>query len=172
MGPPRRRRAELGRLTCMLAALGVAAAGPASAASDESVACPVTVPGRPSASGGGARAFSYGGHRLRVHIYWPGGTLPAGMLPDGGSMATVAQDGSIHAKVGWWRGGPGRLRITGRRLDGPASALHAHVPAGYGARGFQPSGIVFPTPGCWRVVGTSGDARLAFVVRVTTLPPP
>jgi hypothetical protein len=30
--------------------------------------------------------------------------------------------------------------------------------------GFQPTGLVFPTDGCWRVVGSAAGARLAFVV--------
>ena len=48
--------------------------------------------------------------------------------------------------------------------------IRAHVPAGYGPRGFQPTGLVFPTVGCWRVVGQVGDARLTFVVKVSKLP--
>ena len=76
-----------------------------------------------------AAAFNYGTARLRVQLGWP--------------RATVEDDGSIHAKLGWWRGAPGRLRITGRRLDATAPPLEAHVPAGYGQRGFQPTGRFF-----------------------------
>ncbi len=133
--------------------------------------CAPTVPtrvARPTATPSAA-GFNFGNAGLRVQLGWPKGTLAAGILPDGGSRATVAEDGSIHAKLGWWRGVPGALRITGRRLDGPARPLAAHVPAGYGRRGFQPSGLVFPTTGCWRVVGQVGNARLAFVVKVTRL---
>ena len=118
----------------------------------------------------GSGGFNYGTARLRVQLGWPNGRLAAGILPDGGSRATVEEDGSIHAKLGWWRGEPGRLRITGRRLDAAAPPLDAHVPAGYGPRGFQPTGLVFPTVGCWRVVGQVGDARLTFVVKVTQAP--
>jgi hypothetical protein len=39
---------------------------------------------------------------------------------------------------------------------------------GYGSRGFQLSGLVFPIVGCWKVVGTLRRARLAFVVKVTS----
>jgi hypothetical protein len=135
-------------------------------------ACRVSTPtrvARPSAVPSAA-GFNLGGAGLRVQLGWPNGKLAAGILPDGGSRATVAADGSIHAKVGWWRGVPGRLHIAGRRLDGAAPPLGAHVPSGYGARGFQPSGLVFPTVGCWEVVGRVGDAELRFVVRVTKLP--
>ena len=133
--------------------------------------CTPTLPGRaalPASSP--AAGFNHGTARLRVQLGWPNGRLAAGILPDGGSRATVEHDGSIHAKLGWWRGEPGKLRITGRRLDAAAPPLHAHVPAGYGPRGFQPTGLVFPSVGCWRVVGQVSDARLTFVVKVTKLP--
>jgi hypothetical protein len=125
--------------------------------------CPVTVP-RHRASGG----FNYGTRDLRVELYWPRGTLTAGPLPGGGTMATIAPDGSIDVKVGWWRGLSYRLTIVGRRLDAPAPPLRADIPEGYGSRGFQPTGLIFPTTGCWRVTGRLGPARLTFVVRVTT----
>ena len=115
-----------------------------------------------------AAGFNYGNRLLRAQI-WPHGTLPAGALPDGGSYATVNPDGSIRAKQGWWRGLPGTLVITGRRLDAPAPPLRTAVPSGYGDRGFVPLALTFSTPGCWKVNGRLGRARLTFVVRVTTL---
>jgi hypothetical protein len=75
-------------------------------------------------------------------------------------------DGSIDAKFGWWRGAVGRLRIEGRRLDGPAPPLRANIPTGYGDSGFQAAGIIFPTAGCWEVTGRVGDASLTFVTLV------
>ena len=131
----------------------------------------MTIPTRavPPGAGVTAKAFNYGDARLRVHLAWPRGRLPAGILPSGGSYATVNDDGSIWLKLGWWRGVAGRLVITGRRLDAPAPPLDADVPGGYGARGFVPSGLVFPTAGCWRVQGALGAARLSFVVKVTKL---
>jgi hypothetical protein len=56
--------------------------------------------------------------------------------------------------------------VRGERLDAAAPPLAADVPAGYGAEGFQPTGLTFPTTGCWQVVGSVGDASLEFVVRV------
>lgn len=137
--------------------------------------CPVTDPGRADASldGQGAGAFNSGNARLRVNL-WPGATLRAGILPDGGSYATINRDGSIRAKVGWWVRDLAKLVIVGKRLDRAAPPLRAIVLPGYGPQydigaslGFQPSTIIFPTVGCWRVVGTAGAARLTFVVKVT-----
>ena len=82
-------------------------------------------------------------------------------------MASINADGSITVKVGWWRGVPGKLLISGHRLDGEAPPLRADVPEGYEPRGFQPTGLTFATPGCWMVVGNVGDAELTFVVSVS-----
>jgi hypothetical protein len=75
-------------------------------------------------------------------------------------------DGSIAEKFGWWRGVRGRLRITGRRLDGLSRPLRALIPSGYGPTGFQSTAIIFPTDGCWSVTGAAGSARLSFVTLV------
>jgi hypothetical protein len=85
-------------------------------------------------------------------------------------MAVIERDGWIRLKLGWWRGVPGRLVITGRRIDRPgARHLRAEVPPNesYGATGFIPSLIHFSSAGCWRVAGKQGGARLTFVVKVT-----
>lgn len=67
------------------------------------MSCPVTIPKRVAPPGAGftAAGFNYGGRYLRAHLYWPKGTLKAGVLPDGSSWAIVNRDGSIHLKVGW-----------------------------------------------------------------------
>ncbi len=133
--------------------------------------CPVTIPTGEEQPSFGPSGFNYGSTRLRVELYWPHGNLTAGKLPDGGYMATISRDGSISAKVGWWRGTPGQLVVRGWRLDARAAPLRADVRtvAEYGPTGFVPSGVTFPTTGCWRVVGKLRNASLSFVVRVTKL---
>ncbi len=85
----------------------------------------------------------------------------------GGSFATIADDGSIHAKVGWWREGPGNVQITIRRYDGTGPITRTPGPDGYGKTGFQPSILTFATTGCWRITGKVGPSQISFVVRVS-----
>lgn len=133
--------------------------------------CPVTIPTRtpPPNAGFTAAGFNFGGRYLRAQLYWPDGVLSAGVLPDGGSMATITPDGSIRMKVGWWRGLRGKLAVRGRRLDASAPAMRSDVPEGYGSRGFIPTALTFPTVGCWKVVGRLQHVRLAWVVKVRKL---
>jgi hypothetical protein len=152
-------------IVALAASLVSTHSAPASRSADT---CPVTISTRipPPNAGFTAAGFNYGGRYLRASLGWPDGVLSAGRLPDGGYMATINADGSIRMKVGWWRGLRGTLLITGRRLDKPAPPLRADVPTGYGDFGFIPSGLTFPTVGCWKVVGKLQHARLAWVVKV------
>lgn len=79
----------------------------------------------------------------------------------------VQPDGSLGGmKWPWWRGVPGTLTSEGHRLDASAPPPRAGVSGGYGETGFQVSGLIFPTTGCWQVTGNVGDASLTFVVLV------
>jgi hypothetical protein len=60
----------------------------------------------------------------------------------------------------------GRLTLSGRRLDAPAAPLGTSVPEGYGMRGFQASGVVFPSEGCWEIEGRLGEEALRLVMLV------
>lgn len=75
----------------------------------------------------------------------------------------------LHAneriKLGWFRPAGAELRITGRRLDGQAPALEREPGDIYPAR-FQPAVLIFPTEGCWEVIGQAEDHELSFVVRI------
>ena len=106
---------------------------------------------------------SYGNGKLWVDGLWPGGVIAAG--PE-----FVDADGAVDMKFGWWRAVSGKLRITGRRLDGPAPPLRADIPDGYGPTGFQATGVIFPTEGCWQVTGRVGGSTLTFVTLVVKKP--
>ena len=126
--------------------------------------CPVTLPRSGGPPGIAPDAFfgwgaSYGNGTLWVGGLWPRGVIEAG--PD-----FVAQDGSVGMKFGWWRAASGKLTITGRRLDAPAPPARGFVPDGYGATGFQASGVDFPTEGCWEITGALPSSSLRFVTLV------
>ncbi len=80
------------------------------------------------------------------------------LLPDG-----TAQD----LKWPWYRFVEGELTIEGHRLDADAPPLQASVMNESYGSGFIPSGLTFPTDGCWEITGTVGDeGSLTFVVLV------
>lgn len=112
----------------------------------------------PPGVGADVSGVNYGNGKIWVSLY-PEGRVEAG--PD-----SVQRDGSIDMKFGWWRRVPGNLVITGRRLDVEAPPARSYIPEGYGDRGFQASGITFPTPGCWEITGTVANASLTFVTLV------
>jgi hypothetical protein len=105
----------------------------------------------------GEKLYSGGG------MFTPGRYVPSGQVG-------LHTDGSATDKFPWWGGrsaGP-HLRITGRRLDGPAAPLRAHIGTGFTrAPHFWPSYVTFPTSGCWRVTARSGRVTLTFQVSVS-----
>lgn len=132
----------------------------AAAASLRDGTCPVTLPNGsiPEDARDWSPENSYGNGKLWTQ-FWPYNVVIA--TPD-----FVEDDGSVRMKWPWWRGVSGELRIEGRRLDGDAQPIRAEIPPHYGASGFQPTGIFFPTEGCWQVTGSVGDASLTFVTLV------
>jgi hypothetical protein len=126
--------------------------------------CPVTLSARVGPPGRARTEFfgwgaSYGNGRLWVGGLWPHGVIAAG-------PGFVDPRGRVGMKFGWWRKAPGRLRISGLRLDAPAPPVQADVPAGFGPKGFQSSGVIFPTEGCWQVTGAVHRSTLTFVTFV------
>jgi hypothetical protein len=99
---------------------------------------------------------------------WVGGLGPHGVLVAPRSM--LGPGGSISWKFGWWRKTPGYITITGHRLDAPAPPVRSQLAngtdSGYGNIGFQASGVVFPTEGCWQVTGKTAHTSLTFVTFV------
>lgn len=100
--------------------------------------------------------------RIAPNMFWYGNEALWVVLP--------ADSVTWSRKVMWWRTIPGQMTIEGVRLDAPAPPLESSVPRGYGDIGFQASGIIFPTTGCWEVVGKIAGKELRFVV--TVVPPP
>jgi hypothetical protein len=117
--------------------------------------CPITRPNGSPPPGRTAGTEFHGNGAIWVGLY------AANVVVD-----EPNPDASIGAKLGWWRGAPGQLTITGRRLDGTAPPLTASVPDGYGESGFQATGVSFPVVGCWEVTGRVGQASLTFVTLV------
>jgi hypothetical protein len=120
-------------------------------------ACPVTQPNVPG-------KHEYQNEFLKT-IFWPDGTV----VFEPGGPGSVEEDGSLGMKFPWWRFVDGQLTIDGHRLDGSAPPLRASIPGGYGDTGFQATGLIFPTPGCWEITGHVGDHSLTFVTRVVKI---
>jgi hypothetical protein len=85
-------------------------------------------------------------------------------LPTGSEV--VEPHGELGEKFPWVRLARGYLKIRGRRMDGHAPPAEASASRGYGLTGFQASGIVFPTTGCWQITGTIGVRELTVIVDV------
>ena len=103
---------------------------------------------------------AYGNGSLWVGALWPNGDVI--MTRD-----DVGPDGRLGMKFGWYRLTSGFLTITGRRLDAPAPpASGLTFPGGYGLTGFNASGVIFPTEGCWQITGRVGQVALTFVAFV------
>lgn len=130
-------------------------------ASPSPIDCAATRPNGKSPPGERSR-LSHGNGKLWVEL-WPRGHVRA-------SKDEVGPNGSIAMKFPWTRGVRGELEITGRRLDAEAPPVRAEIPEGYGSIGFQASGIIFPTQGCWEITGRVGNVSLSFVTKVTKPP--
>ena len=111
--------------------------------------CAVTRPNGIAPPDASLSATWHGNERLAISL-WTRGVVVSG---DGERRS----DGSVTVKYGWWRGLDGNVSIRGRRTDGNAAAIASEGPDGYDERGFQPSLITFPTPGCWEIVGRVGN---------------
>ena len=102
---------------------------------------------------------AYGNRSLWVGGLWPHGVVIV-------TRDEVAPDGRLGMKFGWYRLTSGFLTIAGRRLDAPAPPASGEQTSGYGPTGFNASGVIFPTEGCWQVTGRVGRATLTFVTFV------
>ena len=103
-------------------------------------------------------------------LLWPGSKVT--FSPRGSGH--ISPDGSLGMKWPWYRTISGQVIIDGRRLDAPAPTMPTIIlrgkPDGYGETGFHPSGLIFPSEGCWEVTGRVGNASLTFVTLVVKVP--
>lgn len=122
--------------------------------------CSVTIWNGFTPEGAEPSSRNHGSDSQMVRL-WPGGRVE--------DPRSVRSDGSIAIKMGWWRGAPDPLRITGRRVDEasapPLLGTTAPVEA-YPETGFIPATLHFPSRGCWEVTGELAGERLSFVVSV------
>ena len=120
--------------------------------------CPVTQPNGYTPAGAVPNPENHGAGPLMAALWWTRSAIDS---------SSARPDGSVALKLPWWRGVPGDLSITGRRLDAPAPPLVASAAAdGYPQTGFLPSGLLFATRGCWEVTGTLGATAVTFVLRI------
>ncbi|HZD93011.1 MAG TPA: hypothetical protein VE133_02080 [Candidatus Sulfotelmatobacter sp.] len=85
----------------------------------------------------------------------------------------------LTAKLFWFRVGYSwrtepipKIKVTGRRLDGPASALMlpqgpaTHAIMDNSGKGAILTGVYVPTPGCWEITGDYEGDKVSFVAWV------
>jgi hypothetical protein len=84
-------------------------------------------------------------------------------------MLDQARVAGKRTKTAWFRPARTKLEVTGRRLDADAAPLFVETsPTGEEYRHkFQPSIMIFPTPGCWEITAKAGTSEARFVVNVT-----
>ena len=139
--------------------------------------CPVTLrpataflPPAPYPTELSAHAFWIGTDKLWTDIYEP---MVWSWRPH-----QPGHEQDLTAKIFWFRVGYDyhtepipKLKVTGRRLDGPAPPLvHPQGEATNAILGSVTAsmltGVYVPTPGCWKITGDYQGDKLSFVVWV------
>lgn len=138
---------------------------PPSVAAPEAAGCPVTLP-----------ASSWVPELARFNplpasrFTWYGDSKTLAVdLPIDGVYRIQATEPTLSTKIAWWRYVAGTVNITARRFDGTSADIRTSTTDGYGASGFNPSGVEFTSEGCWRVTGSLDGHELSFVMFVRRL---
>jgi hypothetical protein len=105
--------------------------------------------------------FIYGNGSIWTSL-WPDGKV----VVKRGGPGQVLPDGSLRMKFLWLLRSDGPLTVSGWRLDADARPLVADIMSGFVGRGFQPSRLIFPGPGCWEIMATANGSTLTFVTAV------
>jgi hypothetical protein len=81
--------------------------------------------------------------------------------------------GAFHMKVGIYTLAADFPKVSVTRSDGVAAGAAEFAPTGEGLPGPLPTGISFPTAGCWRVEarGTTGLATIEVNVQASSSSP-
>jgi hypothetical protein len=152
----------------LLTASPLPAVSPALLDQSAGTACETTAPnGRAVSDDARVRAGMpaspmYFGNDSLATMLWPDGTV---VFRPGGPGSVLA-DGALRMKFIWVKRPGASLTIEGTRLDAPAPPLRSTIQEGFEGESFQPSSLIFPSPGCWRVTARAGGSSLTFVTRV------
>jgi hypothetical protein len=134
-------------------------------AQSPSTVCTTTTPNRHvQPSGRAPFSKSWHGNELVGTILWADGTV---VFRPGGS-GYVLEDGSLKMKF-FWEKARKPMTISGRRLDGDPVPLRSIIAPGHDGDDFQPSSLIFATPGCWEVTARINDTDMTFVTRVVKI---
>jgi len=103
---------------------------------------------------------------------WYGNHYVWTQLPPDSTVLVAGSDGHLPSvKWPWRRMRRGKLSIRGHPVGASRPRLSGSIPDGYGSRGFQATGLIFPSYGCWRVIGSVRRKSISFVVQVKASQP-
>jgi hypothetical protein len=130
--------------------------------------CPVTTPG--TAFPPKKARMNFDSVLTSDRTGWVGSGALWTQLPPNSVIEAVWDSDTylMRTKLGWFRAVPGNVKVSGVSLEAPAAVFQSDVGTvpEYGPTGFTPSGLEFGRPGCWRITGALGRARLTVIVDV------